>query len=118
MYEELTSHPISSIPLSGDETNRLHMSPRLIAEWLKGPQLDIFHLGLLKFDHLTPRFRESITTTIILWVAMEDFVMLNGKVLRHSRRKSTLPWCQFLNRFRFDVRVSAPDGKLDERKRS
>jgi hypothetical protein len=91
--------------------NRLRMSPRLIAELLKGPQLEKFHLGLLKFEHLTPRFCESITTTIISWVAMEDFVLLNGKILRHSRRKSTLPWFQFYHSFRFDVHVNASQRK-------
>jgi hypothetical protein len=79
----------------------------LIAELLKGPQLEKFHLGLLKFEHLTPRFRESMTMTTVFWVAMGDFVCLNGKILRHSGRESTLPWFQLHHRFRFDVRVNA-----------
>ena len=74
-----TKYLHSSIPLSGNELNRLRMLPRLITDLLNGPQLEKFHLGLLNFQHLDLRSFESMIMTAVHLIAMEEFVPLNDK---------------------------------------
>jgi hypothetical protein len=70
------------------------MSPRVILDVLNSPQLEKFHLVLLKFQHLNLRSFESMIMTTVRMIAMEELFLGTIKFDATVTKVSTLPWCK------------------------